>query len=645
MYAIALNNEVLQVRFFRENYPIGQIYMNSEEKSLHDSCEELFELIAMHDELSELHEKYVDEPDEVRWKAAFDYAQYLFNLDDWDASIEWLSLAATRGMVEAQFPLGEVLFYHADSNNDQEISEAFHWLNLAYNNGNEKARKFFAGRFPDGYGPDESSPILLALMTLAGVSGIRESQSWLAGYHGYASSRTEILENDDEISLEEYCDQLFWQMESFIELQELHEKYVDEPDEVRWKAAFDYAAYLFDRDHEDASIEWFRLAATRGMVEAQFALGWALFHLVVCNNVQEISEAFHWLNLAYNNGNEKARKFFAGRFPDGQDCDENDPSLLALMTLAGVNGIIESQVWLANYFGYKSDHVVANNSRNISSTSSDSAAHFIESQFSKLIGLHEVKQEIRQQASFIEVQKMRKTAGLMSSSSISRHLVFLGNPGTGKTIFARIVAGMYKRLGIIKTDKVVEVDRAGLVAGYLGQTAIKTKEVFESALDGVLFIDEAYSLVKQDTDFGQEAIDTLLKLMEDYRDRIVVIVAGYKGKMKSFITSNPGLESRFNRYIDFPDYSTDELLQILQVMATENHYSYSSTEVDVYLRSIIEKEIKKCGDTFGNARYIRNLFENILQSQASRLVKSPTALTKDQLMEITIEDFVTSLSR
>ena len=266
---------------------------------------------------------------------------------------------------------------------------------------------------------------------------------------------------------------------------------------------------------------------------------------------------------------------------------------------------------------------------------------YIENQFSKLIGLGIVKQEIRQQAKFIEVQKLRNDAGLKNSSSPSRHLVFSGNPGTGKTIFARIVAGMYKRLGILKTDNVIEVDRGGLVAGYVGHTAIKTKEVFESALDGVLFIDEAYALVKEGgsfTDFGQEAIDTLLKLMEDNRDRIVVIVAGYKGKMDTFIASNPGLSSRFNKRIDFPNYSIEELWLILEMFAKESSYEIDS-DVKEFMLPYFLKDVESYGESFGNARYIRNIFEKVLQIQATRLMSSNTKPSKSELSQLILADF------
>ncbi len=272
---------------------------------------------------------------------------------------------------------------------------------------------------------------------------------------------------------------------------------------------------------------------------------------------------------------------------------------------------------------------------------------YIEIQFAKLIGLDNVKDEIRQQARFIEVQKLRNDVGLRTSSTLSRHLVFAGNPGTGKTVFARVVAGMYMRLGILKTDKVVEVDRSGLVAGYIGHTAIKTKEVFESAFDGVLFIDEAYSLVRDagtTSDFGQEAIDTLLKLMEDHRDRVVVIVAGYKEKMDEFLSSNPGLSSRFGKVIEFPNYSLEQLWMILNSFAKENSYDID-VEVKDFILPYFGVDMVSKGATFGNARYVRNIFEKALQIQASRLMATNTKPTKSDLAQLKVEDFKLALGK
>lgn len=235
------------------------------------------------------------------------------------------------------------------------------------------------------------------------------------------------------------------------------------------------------------------------------------------------------------------------------------------------------------------------------------------------IGLAEVKREVNNLISMATVFKRREEAGL-PNADFSLHMVFTGNPGTGKTMIARLMARIYRSLGILSKGQLVEVDRSGLVAGYVGQTAIKTGKVIEKALGGVLFIDEAYALNgKGDNDFGQEAIDTLLKAMEDHRDDLVVIVAGYDGLMEKFIQSNPGLESRFNRYLHFDDYTLDEMLEIFKMQCRKSQYTLSpDAEQDV--KDFIYDE-NADGVTFGNARGVRNLFEQILTAQANRLAK------------------------
>ena len=252
-----------------------------------------------------------------------------------------------------------------------------------------------------------------------------------------------------------------------------------------------------------------------------------------------------------------------------------------------------------------------------------------------LIGLESVKREVRSLVNLIKVRKLREAAGL-PSAPMSLHMVFTGNPGTGKTMIARLMARVYRSLGILSKGQLVEVDRSGLVAGYVGQTAIKTSKVIEKALGGVLFIDEAYALNgKGDNDFGQEAIDTLLKAMEDHRDDLVVIVAGYDGLMEKFIQSNPGLESRFNRYLHFDDYTLDEMLEIFKMQCRKSQYTLSpDAEQDV--KDFIYDE-NADGVTFGNARGVRNLFEQILTAQANRLAKMGS-FTKDDLMTLTRDD-------
>ena len=242
------------------------------------------------------------------------------------------------------------------------------------------------------------------------------------------------------------------------------------------------------------------------------------------------------------------------------------------------------------------------------------------------IGLVEVKREVNNLINMATVFKRREETGL-PNADFSLHMVFTGNPGTGKTMIARLMARVYRSLGI---------DRSGLVAGYVGQTGIKTSKVIEKALGGVLFIDEAYALNgKGDNDFGQEAIDTLLKAMEDHRDDLVVIVAGYDGLMEKFIQSNPGLESRFNRYLHFDDYTLDEMLEIFKMQCRKSQYTLSpDAEQDV--KDFIYDE-NADGVTFGNARGVRNLFEQILTAQANRLAKMES-FTKDDLMTLKRDD-------
>ena len=256
----------------------------------------------------------------------------------------------------------------------------------------------------------------------------------------------------------------------------------------------------------------------------------------------------------------------------------------------------------------------------------------------ELIGLGSVKKEVRSLANFVKLQKQREAQGL-KTAKVSYHLVFYGSPGTGKTTVARIVGRIYKDLGVLKKGHTVETDRGGLVAKYMGQTAMKTDTVIQQALDGVLFIDEAYSLVPEGgngSDYGQEAIATLLKRMEDHRDRLVVIIAGYKDEMQRFIDSNPGLQSRFNLYIDFPDYSGKELSEIFKMYMKKNQYTLAD-DAEEYLKERFDYVVEHKDRNFGNARYARNVFEKSIQQQANRLA-SQHNLSKKQLTELTVED-------
>ena len=254
----------------------------------------------------------------------------------------------------------------------------------------------------------------------------------------------------------------------------------------------------------------------------------------------------------------------------------------------------------------------------------------LQKQLDSMIGLDGVKQQVHSIINELKIDALRKSKGLKVSNT-SKHLVFKGNPGTGKTTIARLLSKIYKQLGILEKGQLVEVDRSEIVAGYVGQTALKTKEKIDEAMGGILFIDEAYTLAKGENDFGQEAIDTLLKAMEDHRDEFIVIVAGYDEPMESFLQSNPGLKSRFNEYIHFDDYSEEELFLIFGLLCEQNDFRMDLEAQDT-LKSYLNDLCTHKPDNFANGREMRNLFDKSKKAHSNRLAS---------LNEISDEDLIT----
>ena len=255
-----------------------------------------------------------------------------------------------------------------------------------------------------------------------------------------------------------------------------------------------------------------------------------------------------------------------------------------------------------------------------------------------LVGLDNIKQNVKSLINYVKIRKLRRDNEL-PNPPLSLHMVFMGNPGTGKTTVARIISELYHAIGALSKGQLVEVDRSGLVAGFVGQTALKTTEVVKSALGGILFIDEAYALspdVGNGNDFGREAIEALLKLMEDNREDLIVIVAGYSEPMKKFIDSNPGLESRFNRYFTFNDYNAEELYTIFSSMCSKSEYSLTE-DAQNFARDHFHFLYESRDSNFGNARHVRNFFENIVTVHSDR-VSELEGHTREDLTTVILSD-------
>lgn len=532
-----------------------------------------------------------------------------------------------RPDVKACFQLA--LRYAKGTGVAKDHDKAAHWFTLAANNGHLEAQRHLAFVYLHGRGVVRSEVEGIRRLRDAAERGDAPAARQM-GYHYATGSGLEKDENEA----------VRW----FRIAAEQADVY------AQYNLAFAYGNGRGIPIDPLLALFWYQRAAEQDLADAQCALG-HIYEQGLGVPV-DYSKCFRWNSLAAQQEHAEACSNMGWLYENGLGVEQNLAQAEHWYALAARQEFVQAKDRLAKLLEKRHGplaETALTKSAGIQTVElavpvveQQSASEYLEQAFAALVGMDVVRQEILRQASYIHVQKLRAMQGMRVPKWPSRHLVFLGNPGTGKTTVARIIAGLYLRLGILKTDKVVETDRSGLVAPYIGQSALKTRALVESALGGVLFIDEAYALARSGPqDFGHEAIETLLKMMEDHREDLVVIVAGYTAEMDKLLQSNPGLASRFNRYLHFPDYSPPELIQILQNFCATQSYVLDAAVVPG-LQTILGREIQRQSDHFGNARHMRNLFERATEAQAQRVCGLPNVAVTD-LQTILIVDVESAL--
>lgn len=557
----------------------------------------------------EIEKWYLSLANQGNLNAQYYFGRFLEKCERYSEALRWFLQSANKGYISAQYHLGSI-FRFGYCGCKKNYQESFKWYLKAAEQGSQKACGNVGSFYRFGKGVRKNNT---------------KAIEWYKKANAY--SRVGDVYNDKN----DFPEALKW--------------YTKAAETGNWVEQSSLATYLYSHEMYEEALKW-EIKASEGNLDYCQSVG----HYYEWGKgvEKDLDEAMRWYKKAAEGGGAGSKVFLGQKLFEQMHYED---------ALEWFEKVISDKEASDDTKKEAQDYIekcqkLLNPSNTVPLTSKDegvknsvekermpNALETLLQQLQSLIGLNEVKQEVSTLVNLLKLQSMRKQHGL-PEIPMSRHLVFVGNPGTGKTTVARLLSEIYHQLGILSKGQLIEVDRSGLVAGYVGQTALKTQEVIQSALGGILFIDEAYPLAKSDSsnDFGQEAIDTILKAMEDHRDDFVVIVAGYPDLMKTFINSNPGLKSRFNKYIYFQDYNPKELLDIFKLQCKDAGLILEDGASEIAF-GYLQKTYEHRDSNFANGRSVRNYFERVLSNQANRLAMQ-TAVSETNLVTLSKGDVI-----